>query len=109
METKNLERNEKVQVTINLTKVGNAIREGKATAYKSEKGELFMTFDIVGNKDGEKKYDHWLGVACQQTKAEREAKAERVWCGNGDVVVFDDAKPKEEVKQGDKSVNDLPF
>ena len=107
METKNLNRNEKVQVTINLTKVGNAIREGKATAYKSKAGELFMTFDIVSNKDGEKKYDHWLGVVCQQTKAEREAKADRVWCGHGDVVVFEGSK--SEVKQGDKSVNDMPF
>ena len=109
MEKKNLNTNEKVLVIINLTKIGKAIRENKATAYKSDKGELFITLDIVGNKDGEKKFDHWLGVVCSQTKEQKEAKAEKIWCGHGDVLVFDSVKPKEEVDKNDKVVNDLPF
>ena len=90
-------------VSIDLTKIDKSqIVEGK-------NGGKYVNVTLSVN-DEEDKYGNNVSLWMSQSKEDREAKANRVFLGNGKKLWSDDAKPQGKVSKKQEVVNDdLPF
>lgn len=78
----------------------------KAKLTKGKNGKLYLQIS-VGTKDEKDQYGKDVSAWHSQTKEEREAKAERVWLGNGEVVW--DSNANGTTPPTEKEKDDLPF
>ena len=90
-------------VSIDLTKIDKSqIVEGK-------NGGKYVNVTLSVN-DEEDKYGNNVSLWMSQSKEDREAKANRVFLGNGKKLWSDDAKRQGKVSKKQEVVNDdLPF
>jgi len=89
-----------INVSINLDKIDKTkIIEGKKGKY--------LNLTVGANRDGEDQYGNTHYVAISQSKEEREAKAPKVYLGNGKEFIFGDSNTKKPASVG--ASDDLPF
>jgi len=89
-----------INVSINLDKIDKSkIIEGKKGKY--------LNLTVGANRNGEDQFGNTHYVAISQTKEEREAKAPKVYLGNGKEFVFSDGPASAPATAGNDG--DLPF
>lgn len=80
----------------------------KSKLIQGKNGAMYFNFDVIV-KDEKDQYGKDASVSVSQNKEEREAKAKKVYIGNGKVVwKSDDTLKVPPMKQSNIS-NDLPF
>jgi hypothetical protein len=89
-----------INVSINLDKID------KSKIISGKKGK-YLNLTIGANRNGEDQFGNTHYVAISQTKEEREAKAPKVYLGNGKEFVFSDGPAPAPATAGNDG--DLPF
>lgn len=90
-----------ISVNLNLSKID------KSKIYKGEKGS-YLGVQIAINDEPDE-YGNNASVWVNQTKEEREAKAKKVYLGNGKIVWSDEAKAEASTTVESNESDDLPY
>jgi len=91
------------QVSIDLTKID------KTKIKEHQNGSKYYAMSVIVS-DEKDQYGNDVSITQDQTKEEREAKAKKVYLGNGRVVFRKDGEAsKPSPVQGGGEINDLPF
>ena len=88
-----------ISASINLSKID------KTKIIKGKNGQYYNVSIIVNDEANE--YGQDVAIVQEQTKEEREAKAKKVYLGNGKTVWSSNAQPSASNKSAGS--NDLPF
>jgi len=83
-----LNKNEIVNLSVNLTKLQKLIAEKKIATGQTNNGDLYVNLSITSNYKGEEKFGHYNQVTIAQTKEERDAKKPKEFIGSADVLKF---------------------
>ena len=93
-----------ISASIDLAKID------KKRIVKGKAGQLYYNIDISVN-DEKNQYDQDCSISQQQTKEERQNKANKVYLGNGKTVWSSDQQPVKQEPQSSAQgeIDDLPF
>lgn len=91
-----------INVSINLDKID------KSKIIAGKKGK-YLNLTVGANRNGEDQFGNTHYVAISQTKEEREAKAPKVYLGNGKEFVFNEGNGPAPAPATAGNDGDLPF